>query len=142
MVGRSTQGPTRWLRGMIAAVALVAACGGDAPTSTEASVVGTYTLRTANGAAVPALLEEQPVRLEVLAGTLTLAADRTFTNEQQIRSTENGVATTRAINLAGTYTVRGTTLTLVDPDDGTATATLGDDTITIGNGSVTFVYRR
>ena len=143
MIGRSTHGPRRWLRAAVAASVLAAACGGDdGPTGRATAVTGTYTLRTANGAPLPALLEDTPARLEVLSGSLTLDADHTFTNQQRIRTTENGVATIRDVRLAGTYTVQGAMLTLVDPQAGSTTATRGDDSITLGSGTVTFVYRR
>jgi hypothetical protein len=140
---RSTRTRGRWLRGLIAAVALAAACGGDAgPTSVGDSTVGTYVLRTANGASIPAVVEETPARLEILSGRITLNADRTFENEIQIRSTESGVTTAQALLMAGTYSVRGSTLTLVDPDAGQIAVVIGGGTITVSEGAVTLVYRR
>ncbi len=124
-------------------VVLAAACGDDdGPTATIDSVAGTYTLRTVNGASVPAVAETTPVRLEILSGSVTLNADRSFTNLLQIRTTDAGTVSTREVRLAGTYTLSGATLTLTDPAQGQIRAPVADGAITVSDGDVTFVYRR
>ena len=60
-------------------VALCVACGGSSdPTSPQTQVVGTYALRTADGKAVPATVEQDATgKIEVLGGSATIDAHGT-----------------------------------------------------------------
>ena len=122
-----------------------AACGDDGPTGSGDPVVGTYTLRTVNGANLPAIVEDDEFgQLHVLSGSITLAANRTFTNRLRVRLVSDGLDLTEEATLEGTYTVQGSTITLVDRDVEAepVTATLGSGTLTFSDGEVTLVYRR
>src|SRR5687768_5471834 len=71
-------------------VALAAACGGDDETlaGPDDQVVGTYTLRTVAGRAVPVVLaEEEGVKLEVVSGALTLNPNGTYAGTMTLRVT-------------------------------------------------------
>jgi hypothetical protein len=120
------------------AVALVIACGGGSdPASPGDSVVGTYALRTINGATLPAVLgTEQGVTVSVTAGALTLRADRTFSATVTARGVGVGTDNTLTSTSAGTYSVSGNAVTLVDASD---TSRL---TGSYANGSVTLTEDR
>ena len=100
------------------------ACGGDDevdPAGPGADIAGTYTLRTVNGQNVPATVYEGSdlgvqAKVEVLSGSLVLAANQSFTNVTTIRQTiGTGSSSTSDAAASGTYTRNGSTLTLTDP---------------------------
>jgi len=130
------------------------ACGDDdddGPTG-GSGVAGTYNIVSATGLegvdnTAPFLLLDEALegitfQLELVSGSIALAANGTYTGTQQYRTTINGDATTETDASAGTYTVSGSTVTFVanddpnDPDDNdvadrTTTATYsGGNTLT------------
>src|SRR5579864_8422923 len=71
------------------AVGLLVACGDSGATVPPASrVAGTYTLRTINGSALPALLiQNVSGKLEVLDDAYTLSANLTYAEVGHVRTT-------------------------------------------------------
>lgn len=108
---------------LAALVVALVACGGDKSTGPQ-SVTGTYSLRTVNGGNPPAVVyQDAQAKLEVLDGTVTLAADNTWTGTLGARLTDftttpNQVLSKPGLALSGgTYTVTGGSITLNDPQD-------------------------
>jgi hypothetical protein len=121
----------------VLAVLLLAAvaCGGDKATGPQ-TATGSYTLRTANGASVPAVVfQNQTEKDEVTAGTINLAADKTWSGTLGLRGTDLSTGQfffNDVVALSGTYTLTGNSLTLDDPfHELTATGTVSGGTIAI-----------
>src|SRR3982750_2923524 len=102
---------------VFAVLVTLAGCGGDGATNAgPASVAGTYTLRTVNGAPLPyTWLQIGNDKLEITADVVILTEGGTWTESGTIRSTESGQVTTSPSTDAGTYTRIGTAITLVSP---------------------------
>ena len=93
---------------------VLAACGSDSSTEPSA-IVGTWTLQTINGSALPFVLEQSATeKSEILSEVVTISAGGTFTESTTLRSTVNGTVTTQSFPDGGTYTVSGSTLNLAD----------------------------
>jgi hypothetical protein len=137
----------RRLLAAIGALALVAACGDDgervSPT-TPSDVTGTYTLRRINNDSLPVVVEQTTGRrIELLSETLTLNADRTFTDVTDLRQTAGTAVTTATQRAAGTYIVNGTLVIFsYAPDNARATATYSNGSISMLVGGSTYLYRR
>lgn len=104
---------------LLATLALVAlaSCSGDGPTGTETRIDGTYTLRQANGAAVPTTVAQNEFgRLEITSGTMVLRQDRSYTETLQLRVVyTDGTSETDAAIENGSYEVAGSTVTFTVP---------------------------
>jgi hypothetical protein len=128
------------------AVALVVACGGsDDPSSPGDSAVGTYTLRTIGGNALPVVIGTQNgVTVSVTAGTMVLRADRTFAVASTARGVGAGTDNTQTFTSVGTYTVSGGTLTLTlgGSESGRVTGSHSGDTVTLSQDGIVSVYAR
>ncbi|MBI2614277.1 MAG: hypothetical protein HYW52_01065 [Gemmatimonadetes bacterium] len=78
---------------------------------------GTYTLKTVNGASLPAVIVQvgTTYKLEITAGSATLNEDNTFSASitfQETQATQTGTQTqTTTENESGTYTKSGNTIT-------------------------------
>ncbi len=111
---------------------LLPACGDD-PTGPE-SVAGTYILQTINGEALPVTVQTDVVS----AGSLQLNSAGTFT----LSFTIDG----RPDSESGTFTVDGSTVTLVDEGDvdegDSITGTVSGNTITFVAEGDTFVLTK
>ncbi len=111
---------TRWTRAILAAgtaLAIGIGCDDDqtAPGEVEA-VAGTYALVSVDGAPLPAVLQESGNdKVELLAGTVAMDDDGTFTAQSQLRITLNGAVTPRTDQASGTWTLNGDTVRF-DPD--------------------------
>ena len=136
---------------LVAVLAGTAACGGDDSTGPSATVAGTYTLRTVNGAAPPVVLFELgSQKLEILSSTLTIGETQTYSRLDVLRETNAGLVTTIESSCTGSYTLSGATLvfTEVESSDfcgGSFSGTWSNgNTITasLGNGAVVVVYRK
>lgn len=95
----------RTRRTILAFVALMG-CGGDGPTEPPIALAPRYVAVSAGGASLPAVVQEEPYRDELLAGTLEFATDGTCTLALDVRTTE--VDRTRHWRYGGecTYTPR------------------------------------
>jgi hypothetical protein len=125
------------------AAALLMACGLFEPATLADAELGTYTLRTINGAGLPTFLradEGEPVT--ITAGALTLGADRKFVRSLSGHAT--GVRAITTVTEVGTYTVTRNRLTLIftPPDcDCHVLATYANGTVTTGGDEI-MVYTR
>ena len=124
-------------------ISLVIVSCGDA-TGPENELLGTWRLQTVNGQSLPFILEQNGARKVELTGeTITLLASGRQTMVTSFRVTEAGSVFLENIPAPGDYTVDGSTLLLTfDDDESTYTATVNDDTMTIDDIGLRFVYRR
>jgi hypothetical protein len=124
---------------------VAASCGGGDSTSPgTARIAGSYALQTVTGGPVPfVVLQIGSDKIEVLSETVNLSDGGTFTQQGSLRITENGVVSMESFAEAGVYTRNDTALNLVFSSDGsTGTGTISGNTITVGIGGVSLVYRK
>ncbi|MDB4881138.1 MAG: hypothetical protein JWL60_2584 [Gemmatimonadetes bacterium] len=124
-------------------VSVLAGCS-DSSTGPNASVSGSYSLRTINGFSLPYVLVDRPgYREELVDETITIQENGTFSQQGSYRYTENGFVSVRAYDDFGTYTRSGTNLTLRFNSDGSrVTGTVENGALIIGLEGVSLVYRR
>lgn len=116
---------------------VLAGCGKDA--IGPAQVAGTYTLQTVNGQPLPYTLgEDATSKTEILSQTFTLNVDATYSWVTTDRLTDNGQVTTDTDTSTGTYTVRGSTITIRDVEGGSLDVMLTGDTLTMIIGPLFF----
>lgn len=147
---RALIGGTRVIKRMAAiamafAVVATSACGKDDknPTGNNNTTVGTYSLDKVDGAALPAALFDGMIdvdgtavqlKIEVTAGSMTLAANKAFTGSMALRLTVPGApAQTETVPVSGTYTVSGNNITLTssDPEDPQVTGTISNGQLVV-----------
>ena len=138
----------RWLVASVLALS-VAACHGDDNNITSfnnsaATVVGTWSLRTIGGAALPVVLDQVGEdKLELLSAALAMQASGKFTSTSTQRTTISGQANTQSFSEDGTFTVEGTNVLFTFTSDGSAVnGTFRGDSLTFDGGGVAVVYRR
>jgi hypothetical protein len=90
--------------------AFCAACAGGIVGS--ATVNGTYTLRTINGAALPYSTTTGGVTTEVIDDAITLYAGSTYSELGHSRTTTNGQVTNNTNTETENYTLLGNSVTL------------------------------
>lgn len=122
-------------RHVLAALAmLLVACGGDKATGPE-PVTGSYTLRTVNGATLPATYYQDAVEKDQLfAGTIALAADHSWTGSLSVDATTipgGQVLFHGAIPVSGTYALNASSITITDPHGLSFTGTVSGGTMTL-----------
>ena len=125
-----------------AAVTLLA-CGGDS-TGPVASAEGTWSLQSVGGTALPytyAFDAATSHRAEVLSDVFDLNADGTFTETFTTRDTQGTTVTTETATDAGTWSQSGKAVT-VTFSDGSLTANLNDDQMTINTQAGVLLYAR
>jgi hypothetical protein len=135
-----------WLAAIFS-VALISGCATTDDSGPGATPVGTYSLVSVNGSALPATTQnDATIKTEVLSGTFVVNADESFSESRQGRITLNGGAP-QAITATqtGTWTVSGTQLSFVsgttqNPVIFTGTYVAG--TLTYTSGGATFVYQQ
>lgn len=103
----------RFLAPLLAGVALAAACS-STPVDPSQAIAGTWTLSTINGQTLPFVWQSQDANNNVsfVAGTLTLQADRTFTDHTDFSVKVDGVPQAQPLESSGTWLLVGDTLTL------------------------------
>ncbi len=131
----------------MAALTLLASvgCGGSDSTSPQETVSGTYSLQTVNGSPPPTtLFTSVEYKLEIMASTYTLKSDGKYANAATFRETINGTTTTGTDNNAGTWTVTGTTIVLVDADTPTdkISGTISGGKMTLTDQGMTAVWQK
>jgi hypothetical protein len=129
----------------LAALSLLAGCGGDSSTNPTAGIAGSYSLISVDGTPLPFLIVDQGTfRVEILDEKLVVTSDAKYATLAHLRITENGQETTITEQDAGTYTVSGSTVTFVsaDPQIGTNVATIDGGTLTVKGGMFVLVYQR
>ena len=125
----------------------LSACGGNnattGPTMTTPTTgveVGSYALISLNGGALPTSIPEGSTQIEVISGTLTLAAGGTVRTSTTYRSSAGATPVTNEVS--GTYTVQGSTLSFSYSNGGRTTATLNGNTLQMVNEGVVWLYQR
>ena len=119
----------------------ITACGDDA-TGLE-DVVGIYTLQTIEGDPLPwVLLQVGADMIEVIAGSVTLNADRTCTDSITLRITQGGIVTSDPETDECTYTTDGQAVTLSYEDDTVSSGSIIGSTLTITDDGFVFIFRR
>ena len=125
------------------AVVSTSACGKDDknPTGSNNTTVGTYTLDRVDGGTLPFTIfhddidvdgETVNLKIEVTAGTMSLAANKTFTGSMALRVSIPGVpAQTESAPVSGTYTVSGNTITLTSDDEEVVVGTIANGALNI-----------
>ncbi len=117
------------------------ACGGDSTSPTQASVAGTWNLKTVNGSGLPFTLQAANPKIEYLNEQLIVSASGTFTQTANYRVTDNGVVSTQPIVDSGSYTLSGTAVTFRFNSDGsTGTGTVSSSNLTVAAGGYSLVY--
>lgn len=125
-------------------LALAACSGSDGPTEpTAASVVGAYSLQTIAGHPLPAvILQDASGKREVIAGTLSLNQDGTFSDVGTIRDSFGGTVVTNSSGDFGTYSLTGAAVILRYTDGTTAVASVSDRTLRAQGPAGEWVFRR
>lgn len=143
--------PTR--RFTLLAVLLLApflpGCKGDSPTDPTPKAQGTYTLKTVNATALPAVIfQSADGRIEIISGTTVLRADNSYTETLQARViyTSGGSETTPLVE-SGTYSVTGSTVTFTVPANAgepsfSYTGAVSGRTLTYTYDGLSFTYER
>jgi hypothetical protein len=107
----------------LAATALLAACGDSGTGPDDTDIVGSYTLQTINGNAVPWRLALGNDWFEITSGSGNINADGTFRLTYDWRASVSGQVDGDSEDLVGTYTRNGNAITFRDPSDGSTVAT-------------------
>lgn len=133
--------------GIIRRLTMATCCGialaGCGDSTGPKSIVGSYTLQTVNGGALPYILSQSGAnKTEILSGAFTLNADHTFSDQGTVRITQSGVATTTAGSASGTYVQNNTAITLTYSDNSVDMASINGKTMTLISDGVTLVYTR
>jgi hypothetical protein len=121
---------------MLAALAmLLVACGGDT-VSGPAPVTGTYTLRTVNGASLPATFyQDELERDDFFAGNVALASDNSWTGSlsvHQVAMPGGSTLFNGALPVSGTYSLNNGAITLSDASHGLVmTGSISGGTLTV-----------
>jgi hypothetical protein len=117
---------------LFAATTLVA-CADSATEPTNASLAGSYTLTTFAGHTLPT---PSPDGGNITSGSLMISSNGTFTFTE--------VLTAGTAVVPGTYTISGSTITFrpTDTENGTATATVDDDRLTLTAEDGVRVYKK
>lgn len=139
----------------VAAVVVLAACGTTRDASstsgpTQASVAGTYTLKTVNGNPLPFVTQQDAnVTAKMTSAQFTFASGGTWTQTQHYQTTINGTTSSDTFDESGTFTVSGTTVTLKitsaangGPQTFSMTSDEAGNTLTLTESGYTFVYAK
>lgn len=103
----------RTVASSLALILSLAACAeGHLLEPRAASAVGTYTLKTVDGSALPfAYLEAPGWKDEIMGGTVELRADGRFRDESLYRRTRAGAVSTSTVVVTGTWARRDDVIT-------------------------------
>lgn len=138
------------LRGLVTLSATVlafatVACGGgsDGPTApTQASLAGTWDLKTVNGSNLPFTMGQLGAdKVELTSSVLTVSG-ASFAEIYTTRETINGVVTNYSYSDAGSYTINGTAVTFTYNSGEGGTGTVSGNTFTLAEGGFSFVYQK
>lgn len=128
-----------FLAACVASVFLVA-CGSDSPTGPggQKSPNGAYAIATINASPLPVAIfsDTGGFKLEVMSGTITLAASGTYSIVTNYRETLPGVLDTYTDSTGGTWVMNAGTSTIVFTNSADSTQ---QDQATWTSGQLTFV---
>ncbi len=122
----------------------VTACGDDGVGLED--IVGTYTLQTADGVTLPAVLVEigTTFLLEVTGGSVTLNQDLTCSFSLSVRETEDGIVfPIDEVTDVCTYTFNNEAIAMTDSDATTVSGSITGSTLTVTQPSgIVFIYEK
>ncbi len=126
---------------LLLSLVLSIGCLGSDPVAT---LDGTYTLRSANGAALPYTLSQGAgTKVELLDDAYMIYLGMTFSQSGRIRTTVNGQPTTANQTRAGNFALEGHSLKFRSGTGGTERiGNLTGNTLTIIEVGVTYVYNK
>lgn len=130
---------------LLAVFSLFACGGGEKSTGPQTpAIVGAWTLRTANGASVPAVLQAANPKIEVLDDTYTFNADGTYSEFGHYRTTTATSTTTASGAEIGAWSQTGTSIRLIPTTSGTAAynASVTNGTMTLIQGQLSLTYQK
>ncbi|HEY0024135.1 MAG TPA: hypothetical protein VGB24_14535 [Longimicrobium sp.] len=137
------------LRRILALVALalplLAACNDDSTGSGEASIPGTYTLRTVQGKKLPVTVPSGTgADVTITSGATTLQPNETYTLQLTFRTTEGTVVKTETYTEQGTYILNldYDRITFVRSPSDSYPASIGDGKMVVDEEGLAFVYRK
>jgi len=135
---------TRWcspeLCGLAVSLALLwAGCGYKGKVAAEINPVGTYSLASVDGNAVPCQVTHGGHAMTVQSGSFVIGNDGTCSSKV-IFLTPAGREATREVK--ATYTRAGATLTMKWAGAGLTTGTVAVDSFTMDNEGMIFVYHK
>jgi hypothetical protein len=127
----------------LAALALIAACGGDSTGPGDTNIVGSYTLQTVNGNPVPwrAIVIGNDW-FEIRGGSGSINADGTYSLTFHWRESVAGLPDEGSESSVGTYTRNGNAITFRDASGSTASGTITGRQISVTSEGVVLVYVR
>lgn len=136
-------------RAVFASTALftLTACGSDSATG-PASVVGSFSLQTVNGKALPYVFTDStegfPITVEIMSpSAITINADGSFRFSLTFKVSAVGASTTTATDVAtGTYTRAGNTLSMTANGSTLRADWDGGDTLTLVDSGEVMVFKR
>jgi lipocalin-like protein len=125
-------------------LAIAVACGSDSPTQpTNASIAGTWSLTSVNGAGLPFVVSQTAGdKVELVGDVVTATATGTYTERFTFRETLNGVVTTTDQPDNGTYTINGNAITLHSSTNGSITGALNGNTFTLIDQGFVFLFTK
>ena len=116
---------------------------------TPLNQLGTFTLVSVNGNALPAIVvstPSPPLTITALSGQIVINANNTFSSAVALQQNVSGTITTSTRSCTGTWSSNGTTITFVEaavPNCGsTFTGTLAGTTLTASVLGVSAVFAR
>ena len=133
------------MRGLLGVliVAFCVGCLGEGVTGSS-TITGDYTLRTINGSPLPYTISGSGAdRMEIVREVITLYQGGTYARSRDSRITVNGQVTSESSAETGSYTLLGTSVTLVNGANGQTTlATINANTMTIVKAGMTAVFTK
>ena len=133
------------MRSVLAGLIVVfsAACLGEGLTGSS-TITGDYTLRTVNGSPLPYTISGSGAnRTEIVGEVITLYQGGTYARSRDSRVIVNGQMTSESSAETGSYTLLGTSVTLVNGANGQATlASINANTMTIVKAGMTAVFTK
>jgi hypothetical protein len=124
---------------VLAAGLIMSACAKQESTPNNADFAGVYALVSVNGSHVPASITHESVALQVSSGTFTISADGTCSTKT-VFAPPSGTEVKREVS--ATYTKDGSQLTMLWKGAGKTTGTIQDNTFTMNNEGMVFVYQK
>ena len=119
----------------------ITACGDD-PVGPD-SIAGTYQLNTINGQPLPfTLIEDGSDRLELIAGTIVLRSNSTFTDSTTLRLTSGTTVQTEPTVATGTFAIDDDIITFTPTDSPPYTVTVSGSTLVQREQGLVLEYRR
>ena len=142
----------RFIGLMLLALVFAVGCSDDDGSGPNATIEGTYTLRTVNGAAVPYVVVQAPgLKVELVSVVWTLQQGGTFTEVATMRFTDETGVNTDVQTTTGTFVRTGNNVTLTETSDGEVSTLMavwnGDNQLTLTQsdpeiGTFVFVFRK